>query len=208
MFHDKGVIPNQECVPVDQWWQSPKWLACHDHVWHADKICSKSISLWLVPVIMNPVLWQSNGLHFGYQGCIKTHKQPIWLMVVNEGVFLIKDTHFHESGDNWVFHKTDVSIWIPKWVHSSIQVPKVLWCDGHVSFGSKVRSTLFSTSFEVIKAMSLAISNQCYSIRSSFDLICDHQTEGFTDAWCNKGSSNSFLSQAYFCFHSAMLGAY
>ena len=43
----------------------------------------------------SPNTWWSNGLHFGYQGCIKTHKQPIWWMVVNEGVVLIKKTRFH-----------------------------------------------------------------------------------------------------------------
>ena len=37
----------------------------------------------------------SNGLHFDYLGCIKTHKQPIWLMVVNEGVLSVEETHFH-----------------------------------------------------------------------------------------------------------------
>ena len=59
-------------------------------------------------------------------------------------------------------------------------------------------------SHPVIGAMSVAASNQCYLIRSSSDLICDYQMEGFTGVWCNEGSSNSFLSLTHFCFYSAI----
>jgi len=55
MIHDKGVNPNQKSVPCDQRWLSPKQLACHDDVWHVDKICFESISSWSVPVITNPI---------------------------------------------------------------------------------------------------------------------------------------------------------
>jgi len=117
--------------------------------------------------------------------------------------FLTEDTRFHNMEIIECFIKLMCQRWIPKWVHSSIQVPNVLWFDGHVSCGSIISINTLVLLW-VVKAMSLAISNWCYPIRSSSDLICDHQMEGFTGAWHNKGSSNSFLSQMHFCFHSAI----
>ena len=96
MICDEGVIPNQKRLPFDQRWLSPKWLACHDHVWHADKICSKSISLWLVPVIMNPILFKKVMVFILITQVVsRPINSPYGLMVVNEDVFLIKDTCFH-----------------------------------------------------------------------------------------------------------------
>jgi len=120
---------NQECVPCDQRWLVTKVnsLSWSCMFWHVDKICLKSISLWSVPVITKQILSWSNGLHCDYQGHIKTHKQPIWWMVVNEGVFLIEDTCFHDLEIIKCFIKFMCHRWILRWVHSSIQVSKVPW---------------------------------------------------------------------------------